>query len=141
MKNFINTILSYIGKSISKDGQVSSTRIASYFILGGILTSIGIFISVEAVNAIVMWKQGLAYVIPNEHIVLFGMILAHHLTLLGINKNAETKVEQAIQDKLKSHNQINPKDIPTSFPKRTETKEYVNKPSETDGNIDESESV
>ena len=76
-------------------------------------TSISIFAGVELTNAIITWKQDLSYVIPSEHIVIFGMILAHHLTLLGINKHAETKNHQATQDKLKTQNQLNPKDMPT----------------------------
>lgn len=120
MKKIIDSVFIYIVKSISKDGQVSSTRIASYFILGGILTSMALFIGIELTNAIVMWKDALPYIIPNEHVILFGMILAHHLTLLGINKNAEIRVEQAVQDKLKSHNKTNPKDIPTQIPKYTD---------------------
>jgi sulfite exporter TauE/SafE len=112
----INRILAYIGKSVTKNGQISSTRIASYFILGGILTSIGTFAGIELVNAIIMWNKGLTYIVPSEHVIIFGMVLAHHLTLLGINKNHETKVEQAVQDKLKSHNQINPKDMSTDVP-------------------------
>ena len=96
MKKIIYKIFDYIGQSVfsSKEGKVSSTRIASYFILGGILTTIALFIGIEGMNAVVVWRSGLSYVIPNEHIVLFGMVLAHHLTLLGINKNHETKIHQ-----------------------------------------------
>lgn len=118
-KNYIQKLLTLMGKSvISKmDGKVSSTRLSSfYFLLAIFVYSIG-FICLEVINAIVLWKTGMPYVIPSEHIVVFGMLLAHHLTLLGINKNAETKVEQAVQDKLKSLNNNNPKDIPTIPPK------------------------
>ena len=136
MRKIFNKILAYIGKSITKDGKVSSTRVASYFILSGILTSIAIFASVEIVNAIVIWKQGLYYVIPNEHIVIFGMVLAHHLTLLGINKNAETKTHQATEDKLKTQNQLNPKDMSTAVPEYPETPKYINKDNEDEGPSD-----
>ena len=109
-------LIEYIGKSITKDGKVSSTRVSSYFILGAIVLISIVFVSIEVVNSIIMWKTGMPYAIPGEHIAIFGMILTHHLALLGINKAAETKVEQAVQDKMKSHNQINPKDIPTKAP-------------------------
>ena len=75
MRTLINKILDYIGKSVhsKKDGKISSTRIASYFILGGILTTIALFIGIEWINAVVIWKSGLSYIVPNEHIVLFGI--------------------------------------------------------------------
>ncbi len=117
-ETFFERLLRYIGWSTKgKDGKTSSSRISSYFILGSILTTSLVFIVIELVNAIIVWNTGEPYVIPSEHIVIFGMILAHHLTLLGINKNAETKVEQAVQDKLKSLNELNPKDMPTDVPK------------------------
>lgn len=113
-----------IGKSITgKEGKTSSTRISSYFILGSIILISLLFVAIEIVNAIMMWKTGVPYAIPGEHLAIFGMILAHHLTLLGINKTAETKVEQAKQDKMKAHNQINPRDIDLSIPGYTPDEE------------------
>jgi len=117
-KNYVQKLLSFMGKSIlsKKDGKPSSTRISAYYLLLAIFTFSGLFIMMEGVNAIVLWNTGKPYVIPFEHITIFGMILAHHLTLLGINKRAETKVEQAVQEKLKHLNNLNPKDIPTTPP-------------------------
>jgi hypothetical protein len=126
-----NKIFTYIGKSITKDGKVSSTRVSSYFILGAIVLISIIFASIEVVNSIIMWKTGMPYTVPGEHIAIFGMILTHHLALLGINKAAETKVEQAVQDKMKSHNQINPKDMPTKAPD-TPFKDMEEGPSDAD---------
>ena len=105
-RNYIQKLLSFMGKSIvsKKDGKVSSTRLSAYFFLSSIITFTVIFIGIESTNAFMLWKTGMPYVIPREHIVIFGMLLAHHLTLLGINKNAETKVEQAVQERLKSIN-------------------------------------
>lgn len=122
MKAMFNKIFSLIGKSVydKKDGKVSSTRMSSYFILGAILTAAGVFIGIDIVNAIVAIMNKGFYEVPANHIVLYGMTLAHHLTLLGINKNAEKNVEVAVQDKLKSLNQLNPKDIPTTPPKDEE---------------------
>ena len=119
MKTIFNKIFSLIGKSVyeKKDGKVSSTRMSSYFILGAILTAAGVFIGIDIVNAIVAIMNKGFYEVPANHIVLYGMTLAHHLTLLGINKNAEKNVEVAVQNKLKSLNQLNPKDIPTTPPK------------------------
>jgi len=117
-KNYIQKLLSLMGESIrsKKDGKVSSTRLSSFYFLLAIFTFATLFVLLEGVNAFVMWKTGVPYVIPVEHIGIFGMMLSHHLLLLGINKNAETKVEQAVQEKLKHTNNGNPKNIPTTPP-------------------------
>jgi hypothetical protein len=87
----------YVGQSVwtKIGGKISTTRIQSYLILGSVLTSTLIFLSIDIVNAIIKWKSGNIYAVPTEHITLFGMVLAHHLALLGINKNSETKTAQA----------------------------------------------
>lgn len=133
-RNIFKKISDFIAKSVIKEGQVSSSRMSSYFILGSILTTTLLFIVIEIVNASIIWKTGAAYIIPSEHIVVFGMMLAHHLTLLGINKTSETKIEKAVQDKLKSLNQINPKDISTEMPKNT----VINKKFSSDNYEEES---
>jgi len=97
-----------------RDGKISSGRLSSYFILGAILTSAGVFIGIDIANAVVAIINKGSYEVPANHIVLYGMTLAHHLTLLGINKNSETKIEQAVQDKMKSLNQLNARDMPTA---------------------------
>ena len=106
MKKVIKKIFSLIGKSIysKKNGKVSSTRLSSYLILFMILLASAAFTGIEVVNAIVAIHNKGFYEIPSNHIVLFGMVLAHHLTLLGINKNAEARVETAVQERLKSLN-------------------------------------
>ncbi len=117
-KNYMQKLLTLIADSArsTKDGKVSSTRLSAYFFLASIISFTISFISIMSTNAFILWKSGAPHIIPSEHIVIFGMLLAHHLTLLGINKNAETKVEQAVQDKLKSLNnsndktEVNPKD-------------------------------
>ncbi len=97
-----------------RDGKISSGRLSLYFILGAILTAAGVFIGIDIANAVVAIINKGSYEVPANHIVLYGMTLAHHLTLLGINKNSETKIEQAVQDKMKSLNQLNARDIPTT---------------------------
>lgn len=117
-KGIVKKIFDVIGKSIydKKDGKVSSTRVSSYFILGGILTAVVTFIGIDVANAIIAIMNKGFYEVPSNHIILYGMTLAHHLALLGINKNAEHKVDVAVQDKMKSLNQLNPKDMPTTPP-------------------------
>lgn len=89
LKNFWGYIIKSIESGIG--GKISTTRISSYLILGSILTTTAIYLSIDVVNAFKMWQKDSTYIIPSEHIVVFGMILTHHLALLGINKTAETK--------------------------------------------------
>lgn len=93
-----------------KGGKVSSGRLSSYFILAVIVGAALTFISIDIVNAIMAIINRGFYEVPANHIILYGMTLAHHLTLLGINKNSEIKIEQAVQDKMKSLNQLNQKE-------------------------------
>jgi hypothetical protein len=93
----------YVEKSIL-DGissKVSTTRISSYLILGSILTTGLVYLIIDIVNATIKWSNGEIFIISTEDLIFFGMILAHHLALLGINKNAETK---QYMDLLKSSN-------------------------------------
>jgi len=109
-----------------KGGKISSGRLSSYFILAVIVGAALTFISIDVVNAIMAIVNKGFYEVPANHIVLYGMTLAHHLTLLGINKNSETKIEQAVQEKLKSLHQLNEKEVPTDTPPApTENSEEV----------------
>jgi hypothetical protein len=83
----------YVEKSILAgiSNKVSTTRISSYLILGSILTTGIVYLLIDIVNAIIKWSKGQVFIISTEDLIFFGMILAHHLALLGINKNAETK--------------------------------------------------
>ncbi len=71
-----------------KFNQISHTRIASYVILCTITINSLVFMGIEITNVI---KSNGAYVIPMEHIAIFGMVLGHHLTLVGLKRNSETK--------------------------------------------------
>jgi hypothetical protein len=70
-------------------GKISSARVSSFIILAQIILTSMVFIAIELINANVMWDQNLIYVIPTEHIIIFGMVLTHHLFLLGIKKSSE----------------------------------------------------
>lgn len=72
--------------------KVSHSKISSYFILGSILASTALFISIDVGNAILQWKNGHIYTIPLEHIGIFGLILSHHLVLLGLKKDSDVKM-------------------------------------------------
>jgi hypothetical protein len=93
----------YVEKSILAgiSNKVSTTRISSYLILGSILTTGLVYLIIDIVNAAIKWSNGEIFIVSTEDLIFFGMILAHHLALLGINKNAETK---QYMDLLKSSN-------------------------------------
>jgi len=77
---------------LSPDGKESSTRISAYIIL---LLIILFSISFLSVFIYLMVTKG----VTTEMIIVFGMLLTHHLALLGINKHNETKQIKTNNDK------------------------------------------
>jgi hypothetical protein len=98
----------YVEKSILAgiSNKVSTTRISSYLILGSILTTGLVYLIIDIVNAIIKWSNGETFIISTEDLFFFGMILTHHLALLGINKNAETKQYMDFLKSSKSNKEI-----------------------------------
>ena len=91
------SILSNIFKKIavSIDGtsnKVSSTRIQSYVMLSLVVASAVAFIAIEIWNAAMSWSCDKPYAISNEIIIVFGMLLSHHIGIL-FNRN-RAKAEQ-----------------------------------------------
>lgn len=84
MKNNILTKI-YNKISLSLNGnsnRISSTRIQAYLIAFSILMMNIVFLLIEIIqfgNALYHHKD---YVISNEMIIIFGMILSHHLAIL-----------------------------------------------------------
>ena len=76
-----------IKSSCTTDDKLSSTRIIAYIITGLIVILTLYFLG--AGMYIVIWGGKAA--IPGELLVVFGALLTHQLTLLGINKHNETK--------------------------------------------------
>jgi len=73
--------------SCEKNSGVSSTRTTSYIILVMIVMFCLYFMGVGIYIVI----SGVANPIPGELLIVFGALLTHQLTLLGINKHMETK--------------------------------------------------
>jgi len=88
-----------IKESIYKEGKPSSSRILALNMQMIIFLFGVIAILIEVVNSIVQWNQGNVHIIPWEHITILGMWLAHQLTLLGIYKANESKVNKIIENK------------------------------------------
>lgn len=82
MKQFIQSILLKIANSVTADNPISSTRVQSYIILFPILIMILVFLVIEMWSFIHAIKNGLPYRLSNEIIVVFGMMLGHHLSIL-----------------------------------------------------------
>lgn len=82
MKEFLNKLLKYGKMSLTSDNSVSSTRLQSYvvlllvvlFALGTLLIECWSFYHAIHLNT--------PYHISNEFIGIFGMMLAHHLSIL-----------------------------------------------------------
>jgi len=83
----ITKFLDFIKISCKANNEVSSTRITSFIILCAILAFVLYFITIGVCIAV----SGHTILIPNELMIVFGSLLAHQLTLLGINKYNETK--------------------------------------------------
>lgn len=108
MKKFIQSILLRIANSVVADNPTSSTRVQSYIILFPILLSVMVFLIIEMWSFIHAIKCGTAYHLSNEIIIIFGMILAHHITIIyGRTKSNETNDTNSLIDS----NQINNTDI------------------------------
>jgi len=87
MTNPFKNLFQTIKKSCEKDSGVSSTRLTSYVILSMIILFCLYFLGVGVYVA----ATSKAIVIPNELLIVFGGLLTHQLTLLGVNKYHETK--------------------------------------------------
>jgi len=109
MKMFKN-LWAMIKKACEKGNDVSSIRLTSFIFTAFIAIFILYFIGMGIF--IVVTGGG---TIPNEMLIVFGALLAHQLTLLGINKHNETK--QKI-----SQNKVEIPKIPET-PKMPETPE------------------
>jgi hypothetical protein len=103
-----------IKTSLIVDGKPSSSRIMGYFVSINIALSGFSFVVIDIVNAIIAWKskEG-SYEIPGTHVALFGMMLAHQLSLLGIYKAMENKgfklpTSIPLPEKPKEENSENP---------------------------------
>ena len=92
-KPFSN-LFSLIKTSCEKNNNISSTRLTSYIILSMIVLFCIYFLSI---GVYIILDEETTIAIPNELLIVFGALLTHQLTLLGINKNAETKQKIASQ--------------------------------------------
>ena len=87
-----NKILSTLKISTKSPwGGISSSRVSSFFLLSVIMLSVLVFLGIEISVAVSSLIHTGTYVISNESIIIFTLLLSHHLSLLGISKSNETK--------------------------------------------------
>lgn len=91
MRNLIFKLLQFIKKSLNGySEEFSSTRLQSYIILFPILAMILVVISIEIFSfGHAIWFDK-PYVLSNEFIITFGMILSHHLAILFSRKKSQS---------------------------------------------------
>ena len=111
LKNSKLSIWEIIKLSLFKSDVPSSSRIFSYIMMFIILLVGLVFVVVEIVNAVIVWKRGEPYIPDWRNITIIGMWLAHQLTLLGIYKNAKINLPNTLPtDKIPTETDDFPKD-------------------------------
>lgn len=103
---YLNIILRLMKNSvITKGGKESSTRIIAYTMSAIIILFSLVFVGIEITAAVIALKTKGVYVISNELMIAFGSLLAHQLTLLGVNKNSETQLQKKELENKKKENE------------------------------------
>lgn len=87
MKSFIQLVKKSVYDRAEK---ISSTRIQAYITFGAILVMAGMYVIMFLANAgLSLFYHKTVYIPSNEEIIIFGMILGHHLALLGIKNTGD----------------------------------------------------
>lgn len=81
MKLF-NTIFNKISHSVDTSNSVSTSRVQTYMIIVPIIIMVFTFLIIEMWSFIHAIKVDKEYRLSNEIIVVFGMVLSHHLAIL-----------------------------------------------------------
>lgn len=95
-------ILFNLIKSSSTDskGRISSTRIQAFMTMSLIYIFTFVFIIIELSNAYHIWPK--SYIPSSESIIVFSMILAHHIAIL-FHKIRENKFIKSDNDQIKGN--------------------------------------
>lgn len=93
MREYIQKILTKITDSVTQGNPTSSVRVQSYIILLPILVMVVVFLVIEMWSFVHAIKNGLPYRLSNEIIVVFGMILSHHVGLLFSRSKSQSIAE------------------------------------------------
>lgn len=94
MKTIINKILMKIAESVDTHGNtISSVRLQSYLILLPILMMVLVFLTIEIWSFVHAIKHGVPYRLSSEIIIVFGMMLSHHLAILFSRTKSQSVAE------------------------------------------------
>lgn len=94
MKTIINKILMKIAESVDTQGNtISSVRLQSYIILFPILLMVLVFLIIEIWSFIHAIRHGAEYKLSSEVIIVFGMMLSHHLAILFSRSKSQSVAE------------------------------------------------
>ena len=92
MNNFFNLLKSSV---LNFKGSVSSTRIIGYSISALVIIFCLVFIGIELSAAIIALSSTGKYILSTQILLIFSSLLTHQLTLLGINKYNERKMNES----------------------------------------------
>lgn len=90
MKRLFSTLFQKIGFSILEGNKHSSSRIQSYIVLAPIILMALIFLGFEITAFAFCIYAGKTYIISSEIIIIYGMLLSHHLALVFSRKTSQS---------------------------------------------------
>jgi fumarate reductase subunit D len=94
MKTIVNSILLKIAESVDgTSNKVSSSRVQSYIILFPILLMVLVFLIIEIWAFGHAIDHGMDYKLSSEIIIVFGMMLSHHLAILFSRTKSQSVAE------------------------------------------------
>lgn len=125
MKTIVNSILLKIAESVDgTSNKVSSSRVQSYIILFPILLMVLVFLIIEIWAFGHAIKHGIDYKLSSEIIIVFGMMLSHHLAILFSRTKSQSIAElQGSAPAKEEHAAEAPVEEPTEEPVEEPTDE------------------
>lgn len=101
-QTILKNLFEKIGFSVLEGNKHSSARLQSYIVLIPILLMTLIFIGFEITTFGICIYSGTVYKISSEIIVVFGMLLSHHLAVLFSRKKSQSIEEIKGTDSVES---------------------------------------
>jgi hypothetical protein len=126
-KTIYAKFVSFIAQSAITSSKISSTRIQTYIMMLSVILSTAAFVGIELTNAFIAWLAGTTYIISSESIIIFGMILSHHLGMMFSKPKAYdaadfesrvAKIDEKVETKIRSK-----KSKPQASPAQAESDE------------------
>lgn len=90
MKTLLQKILHKISLSTHQGKKVSTSRVQSFIILIPILVFSFSYLIFGYISFIFSLYKGIPFVISTESIVIFGMLLSHHLALVFSRRSSQS---------------------------------------------------